>query len=55
MVKGVSCRAALPERWETMNIVTLIASLIQALTAMVELSINLFDRWKRRKKEDKPP
>jgi hypothetical protein len=29
--------------------------MIAVLTALAELLIKLYDRWKQRKKEDKPP
>jgi hypothetical protein len=38
-----------------MTILNAILLIVQTLSAVAELSISLFDRWKQRKKEDKPP
>ncbi|MDR1204026.1 MAG: hypothetical protein LBL26_00890 [Peptococcaceae bacterium] len=51
MVKQ-SCRAVLPETEDDLKIIIDIAL---ALSAMAEVLIKLYDRWKQRKKEDKPP
>jgi hypothetical protein len=38
-----------------MTILIVILLIIQTLAVAADLSINLFDRWKQRKKRDKPP
>jgi hypothetical protein len=48
----MSCRAALPDTEDRLKI---IIDIILAISAMVELLIKLYDRWKQRKKVDKPP
>ncbi|MDR1206554.1 MAG: hypothetical protein LBL26_13915 [Peptococcaceae bacterium] len=48
----MSCRAALPD---TEDMLKIIIDIVLALSAMVEVLIKLYDRWKQRKKEDKPP
>jgi hypothetical protein len=38
-----------------MTVLNAILLIVQTLSVVAELSIKLFDRWKQRKKEDKPP